>query len=162
MKYVVNFVSRQTGQDNPEEISTKSFRLPESTDKTELEESQNLDIDISVEEEISSVLSNESDGDHFDDVSVEDETELLMRELEKIKREREEARKAEEVKTDLEAIHGNPLLAPEPSFSVKRRWDDDVVFKNQYKGLDNTAKKRFINDTTRSDFHRKFLDKYIK
>ena len=48
------------------------------------------------------------------------------------------------------------------SFAVKRRWDDDVVFKNQAKGVNDKPKKRFINDTTRSDFHRKFLDKYVR
>lgn len=40
-------------------------------------------------------------------------------------------------------------------------WDDDVVFRNQSRGEPKAA-KRFINDTIRSDFHRKFLNKYIK
>lgn len=41
------------------------------------------------------------------------------------------------------------------------RWDDDVVFKNQARGETKTP-KRFINDTIRNDFHRKFLQKYMK
>lgn len=41
------------------------------------------------------------------------------------------------------------------------RWDDDVVFKNQARG-EAKAPKRFINDTIRNDFHRKFLHKYMK
>ncbi|KAG6503757.1 hypothetical protein ZIOFF_036081 [Zingiber officinale] len=41
------------------------------------------------------------------------------------------------------------------------RWDDDVVFKNQSRG-ETKAPKRFINDTIRNDFHRKFLHKYMK
>lgn len=41
------------------------------------------------------------------------------------------------------------------------RWDDDVVFKNQARGETKVA-KRFINDTIRNDFHRKFLQKYMK
>lgn len=41
------------------------------------------------------------------------------------------------------------------------RWDDDVVFKNQARGEAKTP-KRFINDTIRNDFHRKFLQKYMK
>ena len=44
---------------------------------------------------------------------------------------------------------------------VKRRWDDDVVFKNQARG-EPKVQKRFINDTIRSDFHRRFLTRYIK
>lgn len=41
------------------------------------------------------------------------------------------------------------------------RWDEDVVFKNQTRG-EVKAPRRFINDTVRSDFHRKFLERYIK
>ena len=74
-------------------------------------------------------------------------------------------------------LSGNPLFAKDSSsshsigihslngieseFSVKRRWDDDVIFKNQAKGVDEKPKKRFINDVLRSDFHRKFMSKYI-
>jgi protein CWC15 len=37
---------------------------------------------------------------------------------------------------------GNPLLNQQTSsnFKVKRRWDDDVVFKNCAKGLDDKPK----------------------
>uniref|UniRef100_M4CBB3 Cwf15/Cwc15 cell cycle control protein n=2 Tax=Brassica campestris TaxID=3711 RepID=M4CBB3_BRACM len=61
-----------------------------------------------------------------------------------------------------ELLKGNPLLNNTPtSYSVKRRWDDDVVFKNQARG-EMKAPKRFINDTIRNDFHRKFLHRYMK
>jgi hypothetical protein len=40
------------------------------------------------------------------------------------------------------------------------RWDDDVVFKNCAKGEEK--KSAFINDTLRSEFHKKFMEKYIK
>jgi protein CWC15 len=58
----------------------------------------------------------------------------------------------------------NPLLQPQgPSnFAVKRRWDDDVVFKNCAKGTDDKKPPNFINDSIRSDFHRKFMSKYCK
>ena len=42
------------------------------------------------------------------------------------------------------------------------RWDDDVVFKNCAKMEDDKKKTEFINDTLRSEFHRKFMSKYIK
>jgi protein CWC15 len=108
----------------------------------------------------------------------DDEEEELMRELEKIKRERELEKLERERKVAEKDPHavlaGNPLLATDKSyasaystastgtFGVKRRWDDDVVFKNQAKNVNERPEKRFINDTTRSDFHRRFLDKYIK
>uniref|UniRef100_A0A3Q3KFW3 CWC15 spliceosome associated protein homolog n=1 Tax=Monopterus albus TaxID=43700 RepID=A0A3Q3KFW3_MONAL len=46
---------------------------------------------------------------------------------------------------------------------IKKEWDDDVVFKNCAKGVDEARKeKRFINDTLRSEFHKKFMEKYVK
>ena len=95
-----------------------------------------------------------------------DETAELMRELEKIKRERaaEEAKRARE--REAQMATSNPLLAGRLSMAtpgiVKRRWTDDTVFKNQARGLEENPTKRFINDTTRSDFHRRFLQKYIR
>lgn len=113
------------------------------------------------------VKSDESDDE--DDNDDEDDTEALLAELEQIKKERaeenlrkERQKQEEELKVkEAELIRGNPLLNNPTSFNVKRRWDDDVVFKNQARGESKTP-KRFINDTIRSDFHRKFLQKYMK
>ncbi|XP_074572986.1 uncharacterized protein LOC141829425 isoform X1 [Curcuma longa] len=111
---------------------------------------------------------NESDDDDDDD---EDDTEALLAELERIKKERaeeklrkEQQQQEEELKAkEAELMRGNPLININnaASFNVKRRWDDDVVFKNQARG-ETKAPKRFINDTIRNDFHRKFLQKYMK
>lgn len=112
----------------------------------------------------------ETDSDEDDD---EDEEAELLAELERIKRERAEgaARKAAEAAAgaeldqQAELARGNPLLqdklAGDGTFAVKRRWDDDVVFKNQARA-EPKQQRRFINDTIRSDFHRRFLDRYIK
>ncbi len=56
---------------------------------------------------------------------------------------------------------GNPLLTPSATSQIKRKWNDDVVFRNQSRS-EPEKKKRFINDTIRSDFHKKFLWKYIQ
>ncbi len=59
---------------------------------------------------------------------------------------------------------GNPLLGlggATADVAIKRRWDDDVVFRNQTRG-EVKAQRRFINDTVRSDFHRRFLERYIR
>jgi len=42
------------------------------------------------------------------------------------------------------------------SFAVKKRWDDDVIFKNQAVKSDE-PKKEFVNDLIRTQFHRRFL-----
>eukprot|EP00798_Chlamydomonas_sp_ICE-L_P020555 gene20555-27346_t len=112
--------------------------------------------------------SSSSDGDDRDD------EEELLAELERIKKEepREAAKKAAEMlpmKTKRKSQKlrmGNPLLAiagggGEASFSMKRRWDDDVVFKHQSRG-EPKKNKRFINDTIRNDFHTRFLNKYVR
>ncbi|GAA94947.1 uncharacterized protein L969DRAFT_25787 [Mixia osmundae IAM 14324] len=130
--------------------------------------------------------SSEEESDSDDD--DEDETAQLMAELEKIKRERaeEKARQEEAANSaanadrEAEVASGNPLLdlkaalnrggSPTPSmmssstattgFGVKRRWDDDVIFRNQ--AVQNDApRKEFVNDLLRTDFHRKFMKRYI-
>jgi len=108
--------------------------------------------------------------DDDDDDDDDDDEALLLAELERIKKERAEeaARKAaeeaaiKEKERQEQIIRGNPLLdLVGEDHTVKRRWDDDVVFKNTCKG-EPLKKKRFINDTVRNDFHKKFLQKYIK
>ncbi|PPR88340.1 hypothetical protein GOBAR_AA32350 [Gossypium barbadense] len=102
-----------------------------------------------------------------DDSDVEVNT--LLAELERIKKEKAEEKlrqekleQEEQLKAkEAELLRGNPLLNNPTSFGVKRRWDDDVVFKNQARG-ETKPQKRFINDTIRNDFHRKFLLKYMK
>ena len=119
------------------------------------------------------VDGSESESDDSDDSDDDDDDEAaLLAELEKIKRERAEERERKQREDESEALEsrreevmrGNPLLAAEGGggdFNVARRWDDDVVFRNQTRN-EPKRQKRFINDTIRSDFHRRFLDKYMK
>ena len=116
---------------------------------------------------------DDDDDDDDDESDSEDDTAALLAELERIKKERADAaarREADDAERDAlekaEALaSGNPLLdlkdGGDDAFVAKRRWDDDVVFKNQTRGEPKT-KKRFVNDTIRSDFHRRFLNKYVK
>lgn len=64
-------------------------------------------------------------------------------------------------------LSGNPLLnyssqASRSDLKVRRRWDDDVVFKNCARSEPKKKHEVFINDSLRSEFHRKFMDKYVK
>uniref|UniRef100_A0A1Q3F6Z6 Putative pre-mrna-splicing factor cwc15 n=1 Tax=Culex tarsalis TaxID=7177 RepID=A0A1Q3F6Z6_CULTA len=123
---------------------------------------QNLDADDPV------------DSDNSDDDSDEDDTAALLAELNKIKRERaqDEAKKDMEKRQEEERIRmenilsGNPLLnyasTAKAELKVKRRWDDDVVFKNCARSEPEKKGPQFINDSLRSEFHKKFMDKYIK
>lgn len=47
----------------------------------------------------------------------------------------------------------------EGGFSLTKRWYEDTVFKNQAKRVDE--KKSYVNDNIRSEFHRKFINKYV-
>lgn len=116
--------------------------------------------------------SDEDDSDD-DDSDDEDEEAALQAELAKIRAEREAVKRQkeeeeaarDEEKLEEAALLGNPLLATENSSGssgrLKRRWNEDVVFRNQAKG-EPEIKKRFINDTVRNDFHKRFLNKFIR
>ncbi|CAK7236741.1 complexed with cef1p [Sporothrix eucalyptigena] len=150
---------------------------PESKRRRILEETRDIDADDSDEDDEDKDDDDDDEDDDDDDSDSseedsddEDETAELQRELEKIKRERAEKREREErEKEALEAeererdiARGNPLLN-KPDFTIKRRWDDDVVFKNQARGTDDKGKqKEFINDLLRSDFHKRFMNKYVR
>lgn len=110
-----------------------------------MEETRDIDADDSDEEE-------DDDDDSSDDDSDDDDAEL-KRELERVrrerieKREREDRERAEKEQEEKEKdiALGNPLLN-KPDFNIKRRWDDDVVFKNQARGTEDKGKKKeFIN-----------------
>nr|CAG4638171.1 EOG090X0IT3 [Chydorus sphaericus] len=133
--------------------------------RNETSSSGNLDADDPLEED--------SDSDEAED--NDDDTAELMAELQKIKAERaaEMARKEMEQRQEEERIRmenilsGNPLLnytakAQKSDLRVKRRWDDDVVFKNCSRAEPDRKEPQFINDSLRSEFHKKFMDKYIK
>lgn len=120
-----------------------------------LEEAKDIDAD--------SVSGSSSDDSSEEE--EEDEEAELMRELAKIKAERAEAKKKEEEELaakeqeqrEVDIAKGNPLMNKQ-EFGVKRRWDDDVVFKNQARGTEERGKrKEFVNDLLRSDFHKRFM-----
>ncbi|KAF7980140.1 hypothetical protein HWV62_24648 [Athelia sp. TMB] len=126
--------------------------------------------------------AGESEEDSDDD---EDDTAELLRELEKIKRERAEEKErlereqsaTEAAAREVEVATANPLLnlaaqlGQSPAgvnttvpgtFAVKRRWDDDLIFKNQAMATRDKPQGQFVNDLLRTEFHKKFMQKFIK
>lgn len=109
--------------------------------------------EVKEKEELEIIVDADSDSDESDS----DDEAALAAELEKI---RDERRALQAKKEEEDLIYANPLTARRKT-ALKRRWDDDVVFRNQ------TAKapvreKRFVNDTTRSDKHKAFLKKVVQ
>ncbi|KAF7362478.1 Cwf15/Cwc15 cell cycle control protein [Mycena venus] len=159
-----------------------------------LQESLDLDKDDDDEEEAegSSKAADEkdkdaddSDSDSDSDDDDDDETAELLRELEKIKRERAEEKARQEreqsasdaATREAEIATGNPLLnlaaalgqqvptgvntTVPGTFAVKKRWDDDLIFKNQAISTKDKP-THFVNDLLRTEFHKKFMAKFIK
>ncbi|KAK1217012.1 complexed with cef1p [Marasmius sp. AFHP31] len=128
---------------------------------------------------------DDEDDDDSDEDDDEDDTAELLRELEKIKRERAEEKARQEreqsesdaASREAEIATANPLLnlaaalgqtptgvntTVPGSFSVKRRWDDDLIFKNQAMDTRDKPQGQFVNDLLRTEFHKKFMSKFIK
>uniref|UniRef100_UPI00358E9A73 LOW QUALITY PROTEIN: spliceosome-associated protein CWC15 homolog n=1 Tax=Myxine glutinosa TaxID=7769 RepID=UPI00358E9A73 len=155
-------VRERTAREKGRERSSRDHTNASSTKRLRLEQvpAANLDAD------------DPADSQGSSDEDSEDESVALLAELQRIKKERAEqaARTEREAKVEEERIRtetilsGNPLIQLQaPNFKVKRRWDDDVVFKNCARGgRDGLRREGFINDTLRSDFHKKFMEKYIK
>lgn len=137
-----------------------------------------------LDQEENSQKEEDSASDYGDeDDSDEDDAEELLREYEKLKREREEEKrlkelaKMEEIKRrkQEEVLHGNPLLnaqldnsfasesgmAASGGYAMKRKWYEETVFRH-YARNEPEDKKRFVNDTVRRDFHRRFLARTIQ
>ncbi|GLD46954.1 myotubularin-related protein 2 [Lates japonicus] len=174
-------VREKTRERGPREHTTSSSSSSSSSKRPRLDQipAANLDAD--------DPLTDDDEDEDSEEDSDDDDTAALLAELEKIKKERaeEQERKEREQKAEEERIRmenilsGNPLInlagqqqqqqqqqqqmnQSQTTFRVKRRWDDDVVFKNCAKGVDEARKeKRFVNDTLRSEFHKKFMEKYI-
>lgn len=175
--------TRQTGQDTSEELRGRDFKrdlIERERSAREKTKSSRSATDSSsskrarIEPKSTAELDADDpvdDDDDSDDSDDEDDTAELLAELQRIKRDRAEdiMKKEQEQRVEEERIRtenllsGNPLLNNQPSdFRVNRRWDDDVVFKNCAKDDDKPKNKGFINDTIRSEFHKRFMDKYVK
>lgn len=122
--------------------------------------------------ECSDSQDEDENSDLNDDLESEDDEELLLQELEKIKKERLDQLEKSELSNQQRVLTGNPLSNPtlrengDSLVQVKRRWNDDIVFRNNTKMTkaesDKSFNKNFINDPLRSEFHRHFLNRFFK
>ena len=187
----MNLKERKFGQNSKEEIEERDLKaellekekkhFEKITDKNEKpiipdDSDAELNSDDEEEEKEKKIKkTNDSDvSDDSDDSDDDDDDEELLKELERIKKEREleklqkekEEIEQQEKKEMEEVLNLNPLMNNNSTTTtvgggIKRKWNDDVIFKNQAKD-EPKAQKRFINDTIRSDFHKKFMYKFIK
>lgn len=172
---------REHGQGTAEELRSRDFRREldererEKNIRSRASDQQSKRLKIDQAPAASLDADDPLDDDESDDPDSEDDTAALLAELSRIRKERaaeqlkkEQEKRAEEERIRMENIlSGNPLLnyssqATKTDLKVKRRWDDDVVFKNCARSEPEKKTSQFINDSLRSEFHRKFMEKYIK
>jgi protein CWC15 len=155
-------------------------RIKAKYDDSDIEDNDEDDDDEKGNKKEESDLDDDDDDDDGDSGSDDDDDEeddeaALQAELAKIRAEREAAKQKAEAEETAEqeeaaAVLGNPLLSKgatataTASGKLKRRWNDDVVFRNQAAKVGTTSAppKRFNNDTVRNDFHKRFLNKFIR
>lgn len=157
--------------------SSEGNELEEETKRRKvLTDAQSLDADAELQKVADDADSEgnkddkEEEEDDNEDDYEEDDDEELMRELEKIKQERAVERERQEatenaqdtLSREEEIARGNPLLNLEkavrgdaparPADTGPRRWDDDLIFRNQAAGADPHAlsKRGFVNDLIRA------------
>jgi len=152
-----------------------------------LQDALDLDKDDDDEEEDEAKKASDDNDEESEEESDDDEddTAELLHELEKIKRERAEEKERQEMELsatqaaarEVEVATANPLLnlaaqlgqnspgvntTVPGTFAVKRRWDDDLIFKNQAMATRDKPQGQFVNDLLRTEFHKKFMQKFIK
>ncbi|XP_049868703.1 protein CWC15 homolog [Pectinophora gossypiella] len=173
---------REQGQGTTEELRSRDFRKELDEREKDIKGVGRRQTEPSVKrakiDQVPAASLDADDpleGDSSDSDDSDDDTAALLAELNKIKKERaiEQAKKEAERKQEEERIRmenilsGNPLLNYSASgqkndLKVKRRWDDDVVFKNCARSEPEKKGNTFINDSLRSEFHKKFMEKYVK
>ena len=167
-----------SSQEEPVETITSNHETQDNTTATTIQDNGNEE---KVTEEISEQISGNEDDSESDD---SDDEAALLQELAYLQATRQEKQRQKE---EQELLYSNPLLnnqqnslnhddssfasfaaassasAASTSFRVKQRWDADVVFKRT-SDTNNTGSsgRPFVNDMVRSEFHKKFMKKYIQ
>lgn len=150
-------------EDNNLEIKKRKIEEKNiKNEKTNVIFEQDKDYEYSSDENLSEELNNEEEIEDSDSDNTEME---LLAELQKIQNYQEKEKINKEIEKNImmekEIFNSNPLFKEDQEFSLNKKWYEDTIFKNQNK-LEKKQIKRFINDTVRSDFHRKFLSKTIQ
>jgi protein CWC15 len=168
-KYDDSDALRDSDSDDDEPKTTAPGSSSSSGGAQRKENSVGSDEDEDDDDDDNVDVDEDDDDDDDDD---EDDELALHAELERIKAERAAAAaKREQEERELRenqmrdgAMKSNPLVDLSSSnggSKIKRAWNDDVVFRNQARD-EPEVKRRFINDTTRSDFHRSFLKRFVR
>jgi protein CWC15 len=184
-------LDEQTSEDGSHETAEQKLkRMKRELEEREKGKGSTLPLANKSKSSSSSISSLQQKLKEFDDAdehssSSEDETEskdvqdqpksgkatklkaadlALQKELERVKTEKKiRQQQLEQANAAGRTPTYNPLLDKStiPASSIQRRWDDDVIFRNQAKSDLEKKEKRLMNDIVRSDTHKDFLKKHI-
>lgn len=109
----------------------------------------------------------DDDDEHDDHDDGETPDDLLKKELEKVRKERERAKAASSSSsssTTTASLFLPDLNSEGDSSITKKKWNEDVIFRSSSNAASafDTKKKEFVNDSTHSEFHKRFMNKYIR
>ncbi|KAI3632434.1 hypothetical protein MIR68_009540 [Amoeboaphelidium protococcarum] len=157
-----------------EQIEAAEYESEDGSDLNDAAESDDEDGSTEalkakgVKRQLDDVADSASDDDDEDD--SEDDTEQLLLELEKIKQEKAR-QKAQQQQSSSSGTQNVQNGAP----NLKRRWNDDTVFRNQapprtsgqqqQSSFNNASRPAAVvdsNDILKTDFHKKFMNRYFK
>lgn len=163
---------KQANKEQQERNSTENSRLNETSKysvqqiENDIESGNDKD-DTSDEEKEKEYDEDSEEEENSEDDDSEDDTEQLLLELQKLTKEKEKKRKAkEELEAEQSAANSNPLMRMDEQYepkSNKSTWRNTTLFRNQKSSADkNDESLMFTNDTVYSEFHKRFLAKYIR
>lgn len=157
-------------RDFTDELKIRELEASGNKEKTHallLESIDEPETDLAEKREFSSDAGEHDEEDESDSDDEEDDDELLMQELMKIKRERAEKKEREEREAKEAALEqrkrdlGIDRLRSD-AFDVKRDWTEQSLFSNQAKKQKVDDGANPTNDLLKSDYHKTFLDRFIR
>ena len=161
----------------------------DDSDVEDDDDDENSDLDAPDEDNDDDDDDDDSDEEDDDEALLQAELAKIRAEREEKKQQQEAKEAAIEMQAaEQAAMIGNPLLnfhhhnnnnndtasvvsgmthttaatSASGGGRLKRRWNDDIVFRDQAKTEPKQQSKRFINDTVRNDFHKRFLNKFMR
>lgn len=169
---------------------SKRIKLKENHENLQIKETEEGNNDIGIDDDNEDKIDNKSDedgdvsndneGDDIDSYSgledsesddegdSEDETELLLAELAKIRQERQEEKERVEEQAKIDrALLSNPLVSVKSEDKdkieeapKKKSWRLTTTFSNRPNKV--SEQDTYTNDTLRSKHHQNFLNKFVR
>jgi len=135
---------------------------PQAIEKKKLNDQdveQGSNDDVESYDERDSSDTDESSSDSDESNSSDEEEEELLKELQNIRKQKEETKVKETDKFVEESI---PTISKKEAEPIMKSWRSQSLFHRQKRHSDEKEHNPLINSMMHSDFHRRFMDSYFK